>query len=259
MKCRLIIPARYASTRLPRKLLLAETGKPLICHTADAALAACRLDPDLFTGVSIATDHEEIARAVEEYAAAGKYPLTAVMTSPDHQSGSDRIAEAADKLDDPADILINLQGDEPEIEPALVVRLGRFMQQHPKTGIATLAYPITAEDAQNPNLVKVVTSAEGGALYFSRSPIPYDRAAGKGAPGLGHVGIYAYRRDVLLQFVSLPKGKLEALESLEQLRALEYGFGIHVLALESCPAKGIDTPEDYSGFVDRMKRKGHAR
>lgn len=254
MSCRLIIPARYASTRLPQKLLLRETGKAVICHTVDTAVAAFRLAPELFSGATVATDHEEILSAVNAYAAAQQLPVEALMTRVDHVSGSDRIAEAVDKLRDPAEVIINIQGDEPELDPQLVVDLARYMQEHPQVEMATLAYPIAGADVLNPNLVKVVIANDGRALYFSRSPIPYDRAAGGAATqALGHVGIYAYRRETLLRFVKMPRGTLEALESLEQLRAMENGIGIYVRTLTQRPPKGIDTPEDYADFVARVK------
>lgn len=253
MNCRLIIPARYASTRLPKKLLLAQTGKAVICHTVDVAVAACRLAPSLFSGATVATDHEEIMRVVNEYAVANHLPVEAVMTRVDHLSGSDRIAETVNKLSEPAEVIINIQGDEPELEPELVVGLARFMQEHPAAQMATLAYSIEGADVLNPNLVKVVVGCDGRGLYFSRSPIPYDRAAGGPAKrAYGHVGIYAYRRDTLLRFVGMPRGVLEELENLEQLRALENGIDIHVQLLAQRPPKGIDTPEDYADFVARV-------
>lgn len=253
MPCRLIIPARYASTRLPQKLLLDKTGKAVICHTVDTAVAACRLEPELFSGATVATDHEDIELVVNSYAHKNHLPVQALMTREDHISGSDRIAEAVVKLEDEADVIINIQGDEPELEPQLVAELARFMQEHPHVEMATLAYPIEGEDVLNPNLVKVVVGQDGRGLYFSRSPIPYDRAAGGPAKkAYGHVGIYAYRRETLLRFVNMPRGVLEALESLEQLRALENGIDIHVRLLERRPPKGIDTPEDYEDFVNRV-------
>ncbi len=246
--------ARYASTRLPQKLLLNRTGKAVICHTVDTAVAACRLAPDLFSGATVATDHEDIKLIVNAYAHHHHLPVEAVMTREDHVSGSDRIAEAVVKLGDPVDAVINIQGDEPELDPQLVVDLARYMNEHPQTPMATLAYPIEGKDVLNPNLVKVVTGTDGRALYFSRSAIPYDRAAGAPAQrAYGHVGIYAYRRETLLEFVNLPRGVLESLESLEQLRALENGIGIHVQILAQRPPKGIDTPEDYEDFVARFR------
>lgn len=254
MSCRLIIPARYASTRLPQKLLLDRTGKAVICHTVDTAVAACKLAPELFSGATVATDHEDIRLIVNSYAHHNHLPVEAVMTREDHVSGSDRIAEAVVGLGEEVDVVINIQGDEPELDPQLVVDLARHMNANPHTGMATLAYPIAGADVLNPNLVKVVTGTGGRALYFSRSPIPYDRAAGGPAQAAyGHVGIYAYRRETLLEFVNLPRGVLESLESLEQLRALENGIGIHVELLKQRPPKGIDTPEDYEDFVSRFQ------
>ncbi|GHS93130.1 3-deoxy-manno-octulosonate cytidylyltransferase [Planctomycetales bacterium] len=251
MSVLLVIPARYESTRLPRKLLLAETGKPLICHTLDAATAVCRRSVR-FSGVLVATDHVEILQAVNDYAARQNLPARAVMTSPNHQSGTDRVAEAAFAADD-ADVIINWQGDEPEMDAAAIVELAEKMLAEREIPLATLGYPLSAAAAANPNVVKIVIGAAGGALYFSRAAIPFDRD-GKltdGAPYLGHCGIYAYRRDVLRQLVGLPPSRLEQIERLEQLRALENGIAIYVHRLDRSPAKGIDTADDYREFVAR--------
>ena len=257
MQCRLIIPARFASTRLPQKLLLRDTGKELILHTVDTAVRACELAPELFSGVTVATDHDDILFVVNAYAHQKHLPVQAVMTREDHQSGSDRIAEAVVKLNEHAELLINIQGDEPELEPELVRSLAEFMRDNPAREMATLVYPLSGADIGNPNLVKVVTAVSGKALYFSRSPVPYDRArGGSPAQALGHVGIYAYRREALLRFVNMPRGRLEIMESLEQLRALEHGMDIYVQQLSARPPKGIDTPEDYAEFVARVKGRG---
>ena len=254
MKCTLIVPARYASTRLPNKLVLKDTGKPLICHTVDAAVAACKLEPDLFSGVTVATDNDDIMFMVNGYAHNNHLPVNAVMTREDHKSGSDRIAEAALKLDEEPGVIINLQGDEPEIDPHVVVGLAKFMLHKPHVEMATLVYPLSGEEILNPNLVKVVCAIDGKALYFSRSAIPYDRHVnGAPAQALGHVGIYAYRFETLMKFVKMKQGVLERLESLEQLRALENGIDIYVRQLECCPHKGIDTREDYEAFVARFR------
>lgn len=255
MKCQIVIPARFASTRLPQKLLLDATGKPLICHTVDAAVAACRMEPELFSGITVATDNENILFVVNTYANKNGYPVEAVMTREDHQSGSDRIAEAVAKVKCQSEVIINIQGDEPEIEPELVVRLGRYMLDNAQAKMATLAYPIWSSAIVNPNLVKVVIGADNRGLYFSRSPIPYDRKAeGYSQLAYGHVGIYAYRHEALLEFIGFEKGALERLEMLEQLRALENGMDIYVLKLEKAPAKGIDTPDDYEAFVLRRNQ-----
>lgn len=254
MKCAIVIPARYHSTRLPHKLMLDDTGKELICHTVDMAVLASRLEPTLFGRVFVATDHEDIMFVVNGYAHHNHLPVEAVLTREDHPSGSDRVAEVVIKHQDEMDVVINLQGDEPEMDPRAVAELAVMMAENEKTDIATLAYPLNMEDAEDPNLVKVVTGREGNALYFSRSLIPYDRDK-IGAPGLynGHVGIYAYRKEALLDFVELPQGRLEKVEKLEQLRALENDMRIKVKLLEKRPPKGVDTKDDYLAFVERMK------
>lgn len=254
MSAMIVIPARLASTRLPDKLLLAETGKPLICHTVDVAVQACRCGAGLFSRVIVATDHASILDAVNRYADERELPVRAVMTRADHACGTDRIAEVAAALGSEYDAIVNIQGDEPEMEPDEVVRLGRMLED---ADMATLAYPIQSEeDYRNPNLVKVVLREDGRALYFSRSPIPYHRdpAPGQGTRAYGHVGMYGYRRDTLMRFVSLPQGTLEKAEKLEQLRALENGISIAVGVMAARPPKGIDAPEDYAAFVLRVKK-----
>ncbi|MCD8351589.1 MAG: 3-deoxy-manno-octulosonate cytidylyltransferase [Planctomycetaceae bacterium] len=251
----IIIPARLQSTRLPNKLLLEETGMPLICHTAARAVEIRDAAADVFSDVIVAADHESIIAAVEKWAAASGKDVQAVMTDPDHQSGSDRIAEAACSLPAGVDAVLNLQGDEPDIPVDAVVALAEF---YFRTGpdIATLVYPITdLADRQNPSLVKPVLGAEGRALYFSRADIPFRRDGdGMGPPSYGHVGIYLYRRTSLERFVALPPGQLEQTEKLEQLRALENGMVIRALILDEKPPKGIDTVEDYEGFVKSVKK-----
>lgn len=255
-KCLLVIPARYQSTRLPRKLLLAETGKPLICHTVDMAVAVCRRAPKLVATVIVATDHEDIFNAVREYAGAKNLPATAVMTRPDHQSGTDRVAEAVAGFSD--DVIINLQGDEPEMSPKSIIRLAHLMTDNPGLPMATLGYKLPDAEAANPNVVKIVCDAEMNARYFSRAPIPYNRDGVEKGFYIGHLGIYAYRRAALQRLVSLPVSRLEKIERLEQLRALENGIDIRVQVLPSTPPKGIDTREDYDAFVARMAGCRHA-
>jgi 3-deoxy-manno-octulosonate cytidylyltransferase (CMP-KDO synthetase) len=235
-----IIPARYASTRLPGKPLLAETGKCLIQHVVESASAAERIE-----AVHVATDDERIAEAVKAFGG------SAVMTRADHTTGSDRLAEAAVALglaDD--DVVVNVQGDEPEIDPGGIDRLVALLMES-GAPMATLAAPLPAAEAGNPNNVKVVLAADSTALYFSRSKIPFDRD-GAGCEYLLHLGIYAYRRRALAEFVALPRGALEAIEKLEQLRALEAGWRIAVATVPSA-APGIDTPEDYAAFVKRYR------
>jgi 3-deoxy-manno-octulosonate cytidylyltransferase (CMP-KDO synthetase) len=246
-----VIPARYASTRLPRKMLLRETGKSLLEHTYEAARQAQRP-----ANVVIATDHAEIAREVERFG--GDF----VMTSPECQSGTDRVAEVARRLTQ-ADILVNVQGDEPEISPAAIDRLVEMIETNPTAGMATLCTPIrTPEQLASPACVKVVFDTSGRALYFSRSPIPFIRDL-PNACGLAtfnqppiyfqHLGLYAYRRDVLLEFARLPPSSLEQCEKLEQLRLLQAGGEIFIDVVEHA-ASGIDTPADYAAFVARYRK-----
>ena len=244
-KCVLVIPARRRSTRLPDKLLLRETGKTVLQHTYEAA---CRTRcPQL---ILIATDDKEIAREARQFGA------QVVMTSPDCPSGTDRVAEAIRDIDD-AEIIINLQGDEPEIDPAAVDQLAESLLSNPTAAMATLATPIhERSQLDDPACVKVVFSPAGEAMYFSRSPIPHAREWDDelllATPALfhQHIGVYAYRRDLLLQLAQLPPGRFEQVENLEQLRVLEHGHTILVTEIDE-PTCGIDTPEDYAAFVER--------
>lgn len=229
----LVIPARYASTRFPGKPLALIAGKAMIQWVHEAAMKSKLADL-----VVVATDDERIQSFVEAFGG------QVVMTSPDHPSGTDRIAEAVKHL--PHDLIINLQGDEPLLPPEVVDQLIEAMRADPGAAMGTVAVPCDAdsEDFRNPNIVKVVTDASGRALYFSRSPIPYLRSkpAG-GVKGLTHWGIYAYRRELIDNFVKWPQGQLEVLESLEQLRALENGVGIRVLISDK-RSIGVDVPDD---------------
>jgi 3-deoxy-manno-octulosonate cytidylyltransferase (CMP-KDO synthetase) len=246
-----VIPARYASTRLPRKMLLRDTGKSLIQHTYEAASRAKRP-----AGVVIATDHIEIAREVERFGG------DCVMTSPDCQSGTDRIAEVASRLTQ-AELFVNVQGDEPEISADAIDRLVEMMEANPTAGMATLSTPIrTPEQLANPACVKVVSSATGRALYFSRSPIPFVRDApaefnskpfNSPPQFFQHLGLYAYRRETVLAFASLPPSSLEQSEKLEQLRFLQSGGEILIDVIAHA-ATGIDTAEDYAAFVARQRK-----
>jgi len=236
-----IIPARYASTRLPGKPLLADTGKPLIQHCVESVRGA-----DLIERIVVATDDRRIAEAVEGFGA------EAVMTSPACPSGTDRLAEAADKLalaDDK--IVVNVQGDEPDMSGHCIDRLVRLLEQSP-CPMATLATPLSAEQARDPNKVKVVLRRDGRAMYFSRSVMPFDRDGSGRVEYLWHLGIYAYRAGFLRKFAAMAVTPAEKAEKLEQLRALENGFDIAV-AIVDCRPAGIDTPEDYAEFVRRMK------
>lgn len=240
-----VIPARLASTRLPRKLLLAETGKPLLQHTYEAALGARRPQ-----GVCVAADHDEIAAAVRIFGGEVR------MTSPQCASGTDRVAEVARHLDD-VDIVVNVQGDEPELPAASIDRVVELLEADPATMMATLATPIRSRATlDDPSCVKVVFDARGRALYFSRSPIPHAREwrdellLAEPPHFFLHVGLYAYRRDFLLRLAALPRTPLEKLENLEQLRVLEHGYSIAVGVVDD-PTVGIDTPDDYRAFVSR--------
>ena len=236
----IVIPARYASTRLPGKPLLDETGVPLVVHVLERARRARRAER-----VVVATDDPRILEAVR--AAGGE----AVMTSSDHRSGTDRVAEAVRDL--PGDVVVNLQGDEPDIDPDHVDALVDAVLSDESIAMATVAAPLDPGDATNENVVKVVLDRAGRALYFSRSPLPFVRNAGAAVP-LRHAGIYAFRRDALLRFVSIAPTPLETTESLEQLRALESGMAIRVVVVDDV-APGIDTPADYAAFVKRRKNR----
>lgn len=241
MKTAVVIPARYASTRLPAKALLRQTGKYLVQHVYEQARRSKRVDE-----VIVATDDPRILAAVEGFGG------RVVLTRRDHPSGSDRVAEVAARLD--ADIIINVQGDEPLIDPQAIDRLPALLEKDPTAAMATLATPLREmEQWLNPNCVKVVTDGSGQALYFSRSPIPYVR---DGQPDfrkeppmfLQHLGIYAYRREFLLRLAKLPPTRLEQLEKLEQLRVLSAGQRIQV-GIVPRPSIGVDTMEDYERFV----------
>jgi 3-deoxy-manno-octulosonate cytidylyltransferase (CMP-KDO synthetase) len=242
-----VIPARYGSTRLPRKMLLRETGKTLLQHTYEAACSAKRP-----SGVLVATDHGEIAAEVERFR--GEF----VMTSADCASGTDRVAEVSRKLPR-AEIIVNVQGDEPEIYPENIDRVIELLEQNPSAGMATLATPLrSAEQLTNPACVKVVFDNTGRAMYFSRSPIPFVRDRNDAQPfnqpvlHYQHLGIYAYRGETLREIVTLPPSSLEQAEKLEQLRMLQSGGKILVGVVDHA-AGGIDTPADYAAFVARRR------
>jgi len=242
----IVIPARLASTRLPRKLLLRETGKSVLQHTYEAASRAT-----IPSEVCIAADHDEIAAEVRSFGGA------VLMTSPECASGTDRVAEVARARPD-IDIFVNVQGDEPEISAHAIDLAASLLERHPDVQMATLATPIRSRDKLNdPACVKVVFDDRGRALYFSRSPIPHartwaDTLLDENPPHFHqHLGLYAYRRDFLLQFANLPRSDAEKLESLEQLRVLSAGHDILVGVIDE-PTIGIDTPEDYRAFVSRV-------
>lgn len=234
-----VIPARFASTRLPGKPLLDRTGKPMIVHVCEAAARAARIQR-----VIVATDDERIADAV------GAHGFDCVMTRADHPNGTSRIAEVAASLppDDPAaGVIVNVQGDEPQVDPAHIDALVERMA-NTDAPMATLASPFQpGEDPANPNIVKLVADQTDHAMYFSRALIPFDRDD-VGVSLLKHPGLYAYRRAFLAEYVNLAPTPCELAESLEQLRALEHG---HRIALVHTDVKhtGIDTPEQYEAFV----------
>ncbi|WP_414147119.1 3-deoxy-manno-octulosonate cytidylyltransferase [Erwinia sp. BNK-24-b] len=234
-----IIPARYASTRLPGKPLIDIHGKPMIVHVMERARESGA------ERVIVATDNDDVARAVE--AAGGEV----CMTRSDHQSGTERLAEVIEKYQFADDALIvNVQGDEPMIPPVIIRQVADNLAKS-SAGMATLAVPVTsAEEAFNPNAVKVVRDAQGYALYFSRATIPWDRerfARSKETVGdnfLRHIGIYGYRAGFIRRYVSWETSPLEQIELLEQLRVLWYGEKIHVDVAQAIPGAGVDTPED---------------
>lgn len=250
MSVAIAIPARLESTRLPKKALLDRTGMPLICHTAARAAEIRMRAPDVFGAILVAADHPDVIAAVEKWAKENGQDVRAVMTDPNHQSGSDRIAEAVRDLPRDIDAVLNIQGDEPDIPVKAVLSLAEFYSRT-APDIATLVYPVVEKtDRENPSLVKAVLGAEGRSLYFSRADIPFRRDdKDAGPPSYAHVGVYLYNRASLERFVALPPGALEQTEKLEQLRALENGMSIRALILDERPPKGIDTPEDYEEFV----------
>lgn len=225
-----VIPARYASTRLPGKPLKDIAGKPMVCRVYDRAAQAEKVSDTL-----VATDDVRILNAVQEHGG------RAMMTRKDHPTGTDRLAEVASAHPE-ADLIVNVQGDEPLIDPSLIDRLVDVFEEEPDLPMATVMTKITDEEEQrNPNNVKVVTNKDGYALYFSRSLLPYPRHAG--CPVYKHIGIYAYRRDFLLRYAAMAPTPLETAESLEQLRALENGYRIKVVETEA-QFVGVDTAED---------------
>lgn len=254
MRGAIVIPARLGSTRLPEKCLRDDTGQPLICHTVDRAVEIRDASDGVYIDVLVAADNQRVVDAVHAHSEKRGFGVRAVLTDPDHKSGSDRIAEAVRDLPADIDAVLNIQGDEPDIPVDAVLQLTRFYQET-TPDIATLVYPLLAQaDRENPALVKAVLGREGRALYFSRTEIPFRREESP-IPTYGHVGVYLYRRRSLEMFVALPEGELEATERLEQLRALENGMTIRATVLSTPPPKGIDMPEDYAAFV-AAKTKG---
>lgn len=241
----IVIPARLRSTRLPRKLLLAETGRPLLAHTIETARSA-------LSGVAVwvACDDEALAGAARA-AGAG-----VVMVTDDCESGTARIWRALPEFP-PAEIVVNLQADEPEMPADWIARCAQALRDEAAADVATMAVPLSAGDAavNDPNRVKVVTDHAGYAMYFSRSAIPYLREGGAcpSPRALGHLGLYAYRTSFLKRYGELPTSPLEQAECLEQLRFLQAGARIKVIVAESqeSDVRGIDTEDDYRAFVSR--------
>jgi len=226
-----VIPARYGSSRFEGKVLADLKGKPVILHVVEQANKCATVDD-----VLVATDDERILKVVES---AG---YRALMTSPAHLSGTDRVAEAAKQSD--AEIIVNIQGDEPMIDPDSIDSAVKAVLDDPALNVSTLGLPISdPAEIENPNVVKVVTDGNGMALYFSRAPIPYNRAGGERPPVMKHLGLYVYRRAFLLEYAGLKPTELEMTERLEQLRILEHGFGVKVVTATR-DSIGIDTPED---------------
>ena len=242
-----VIPARYGSTRLPGKPLAEIGGKPMVVHVADRARASGAAE------VIIATDHEGIA------AACARHGHQALLTRADHASGTDRIAEITAQRGYPGErIVVNVQGDEPLIEPGLIRSVAQQLAAHPDAAIATAGCPLTdAAQFVDPNIVKVVLDCNGYALYFSRATIPYARDAFAGGitrlpgelPAYRHIGIYAYRAAFLASYARLAPAAIEQFEALEQLRALWHGHRISVAITAAAPPAGVDTAED----LERVK------
>lgn len=248
---KIVIPARYASSRFPGKPLAQLQGKPMLQHVYECAISSGAEQ------VVIATDDDRIKQVAQDFGAA------VCMTSPDHPSGTDRLAEVSIINDwDIDDIVVNLQGDEPLTPPEILKQVALNLADHPKAGIATLSTPIqTAEDVFDPNIVKVVADAEGYALYFSRAPIPWNRDLGRNLSDQQarayqrHLGIYAYRVNFLHAYTNMLACELETTEKLEQLRALHSGIAIHVEEAVKLPGPGIDTPEDLIAVGDIIGQK----
>ena len=242
MKIACIIPSRYASTRLPGKPLRMIAGETLV-HRVYERAALAKL-PDI---VIVATDNEKIESEVKSFGG------RVMMTSPDHPTGTDRLAEVAASLPD-YDIVVNVQGDEPFINPDVIDSLAKMLAERDDLDMTTAAAPLKEDEYDDPSAVKVVVNQKGEALYFSRSLIPYPRNEFS-VPPLKHVGIYAYRRDFLLAYAGMKQTPLEKTESLEQLRALEIGYKIGVIRIDSEDI-GIDTEEDLKK-ANRLFERSH--
>ncbi len=235
-----VIPARFGSTRFPGKMLADRTGKPLVQHVYERAAQAKRVDR-----VLVATDDERIAQAVRGFGG------EVMMTRTDHPNGTSRIAEVAETVVAP--IMVNVQGDEPELDPTLIDDAVAALENDPDSPVSTIASPFASdENPTDPNIVKVVRDVRGRALYFSRALIPHDRDGTGQTMPLKHVGLYVYRRKFLFEYSALRMTPLEEAERLEQLRILEHGRTIAV-AVREAHHHGIDTPEQYDAFVMRSQ------
>lgn len=244
---KVVIPARFASTRLPGKPLLDLGGKPMVVRVAERARLSGAEE------IWVATDHADVSAAAQQHGVA------ALMTRPDHATGTDRLAEVVEQRGWSSEtIIVNVQGDEPLIEPAVILQTARQLAVS-GADIATVAHPINdPADFFNPNVVKVVCRADGDAAYFSRAPVPYARdhfASDRTTlpadfPACRHVGLYAYRASFLKAYAGLSAAPTEQFESLEQLRALWHGYRISVALIDAAPAPGVDTPED----AERMRK-----
>jgi 3-deoxy-manno-octulosonate cytidylyltransferase (CMP-KDO synthetase) len=240
-----VIPARYGSTRLPGKPLVSLAGKPMIQRVYERARMAQRADR-----VIVATDDERIVKAVETFGGEAR------MTRPDHRTGTERVAEVAAHVE--GDVFVNVQGDEPLLDPVAVDTAVNALLEEPAASIATVATPIkTPADIMDPNVVKTVLDFDGNALYFSRAPIPWVRdTAGKvQVRHLKHLGLYVFRRDALLEFPTLPQGDLERIEQLEQLRWMENGWKIRVAEVEH-DAISVDASEDVARVEKLIREAG---
>ncbi len=252
---KVVIPARYASTRLPGKPLLDLGGKPMVVRVAERARLSGADE------IWVATDHAEVR------AAAQAHEIAALMTRDDHATGTDRLAEVVEQRGWASDtIIVNVQGDEPLIEPEVILQTARQLAVS-GADIATVAHPIAdPADFFNPNVVKVVCRADGDAAYFSRAPIPYARdhfaqtreTLPADFPAYRHVGLYAYRAGFLKAYAGLTAAPTEHFESLEQLRALWHGYRISVTLIDAAPAPGVDTPEDAERMCKLFDRAGNS-